>query len=77
MSQKNLLPAEKVERLLSRLHAPDESVRIHAALRLTGTGIDVERVRPTLEMALGDPDSHVRRLAAWVLARLAPVRRAA
>ena len=71
------LTAEKLDRLLRRLHAPDEAVRVHAALRLTGVGVDVEAVRPALEEALGDVDSHVRRLAAWVLSRLDQTRRAA
>jgi hypothetical protein len=39
--------------------------------------VDAERVRPTLEAALGDHDAHVRRLAAWVLARLGVTRHAA
>lgn len=76
MSDKTL-SAEKLDRLLSRLHAPDEAVRVHAALRLTGTGVEAERVRPTLEAALGDADPHVRRLAAWVLSRLGGKRLAA
>ena len=71
------LPAEKIERLLSRLHSPDEAVRVHAALRLTGRGIDAEQVRPTLETALADPDPHVRRLAAWVLTQIGSMRRVA
>jgi HEAT repeat protein len=71
------LSAEKHDRLLAQLHAPDEAVRVCAALRLTGAGVDAERVRPTLETALCDPDAHVRRLAAWVLARLGLPRHAA
>jgi hypothetical protein len=65
------LSANKHERLLRRLRAPDEAVRVHAALRLTGPGVNAGLVRPGLEQALADPDPHVRRLAGWVLARLA------
>jgi hypothetical protein len=71
MSEKTL-SAEKHEALLRRLRHADEAVRVHAALRLTGPGIQVELIRAALEQALTDPDDHVRRLAGWVLARLAP-----
>ncbi len=71
MSEKKL-SVEKHERLLSRLRSPDEAVRVHAALRLTGPGVDAGLVRPALEQALADPDAHVRRLAGWVLGRLTP-----
>ena len=74
---KKTLSAEKVDRLLRRLHAPDKVVRVHAALRLTGPGVDVGAVRPVLEAALADADPHVRRLAAWVLSRLGQTRQAA
>jgi hypothetical protein len=69
MDEKKLSPG-KHEILLSRLRAPDEVVRVHAALRLSGSRIDADLVRPALEQALTDADSHVRRLAGWVLARL-------
>ena len=72
-----MLSAERLDRLLRRLHSPDEAVRVYAALRLTGAGVDAEAVRPALEAALGDVDPHVRRLAAWVLSRLGQARRAA
>src|SRR5262245_41001620 len=57
MSEKTL-SAQKVGKLLNRLHAPDEAIRVHAALRLTGAGVDESQVRPILEAALGDPDPH-------------------
>jgi len=74
---KMALSAEKLDRLLRRLYCPDEAVRVHAAFRLTGSGVDAEAVRPALEAALRDSDAHVRRLAAWVLARLGQARHAA
>lgn len=76
MSEKRL-SEEKLQRLLRRLHSPDEAVRVHAALRLTGAGVDAEAIRPTLEDALSDPEAHVRHLAGWVLERLPATRRAA
>jgi hypothetical protein len=76
MSEKKLSP-RKHRRLLRRLHAPDEAVRVHAALRLAGPGVDPELVRPSLELALTDADPHVRRLAGYVLARLTPGQRTA
>ncbi len=66
-----MLPVEKLEKLLVRLRAPDQAVRVHAAVRLTAADVDAGAVRPGLEQALDDPDAHVRRLAGWVLARLA------
>jgi HEAT repeat protein len=66
------LSSRKHEKLLRRLRAPDEALRVHAALRLVGPDVDADRVRAALEQALADPDPHVRRLAGWVLGRLAP-----
>lgn len=66
----DLIPAEKVERWLQRLHSPDEAKRIHAAMRLAGTGVDPQQIRTALEAARIDPDPHISRLAAWVLDRL-------
>ncbi len=65
-----LAPEERLERLMRRLRSADDAVRIHAALRLTGEGIDAARARPALTEALNDGDPEVRRLAAWTLARL-------
>jgi hypothetical protein len=66
------LPAEdRVDRHLRRLRSDDEAIRIHAAIRLTTPGLDVERVRTGLTEALNDPEAPVRKLAAWALARLA------
>jgi hypothetical protein len=72
-----MLSAEKHERLLRRLRSPDESVRVHAAVRLTASDVDADRVRAALEQARDDPAPHVGRLAAWVLERLPPTRQAA
>lgn len=64
-------PAEdRVEKQLRRLRSDDEAVRIHAAMRLAGPGLEVARVRAGLTEALNDPQEPVRKLAAWVLARL-------
>jgi hypothetical protein len=76
MSEKTL-SQDKHEALLGRLRHPEDAIRVHAALRLAGPGIQPELVRAALEQALTDPDAHVRRLAAWVLARLAPAQQAA
>ena len=76
MSEKLLSP-RKHEKLLRRLHSPDEAIRVHAALQMIGPGVDAGLVRAGLAQALSDSDPHVRRLAAWVLARLAPASRAA
>jgi len=64
-------PEERLDRLMGRLRSHDDAIRIHAALRLTGPGIDPTRARPALTDALNDADAEVRRLAAWALARLA------
>ncbi len=64
-------PEERLARLLARLRSDDESIRIHAALRLTGPGIDAAQARRALSEALHDADEPVRKLAAWALARLA------
>jgi HEAT repeat protein len=61
---------ERLSKWLRQLHAPDEAIRVHAAMRLTTPGLDVQAALPALQEALLDPDQHVRRLAAWVLARL-------
>jgi uncharacterized membrane protein len=71
------LSADKVERLLNRLHSPEEAKRVHAALRLAGPGVDAEQIRPALEAARADADPHVRRLADWILERLGASRPAA
>jgi HEAT repeat protein len=76
MSEPKHLSQEQQHCLLERLHSTDELVRVQAAMRLSGAGVDPAVVRPALEAALADPDAHVRRLAAWVLARL-PQRAAA
>ena len=76
MSAPKKLSPEQHDSLLQRLHSTDELVRIQAAVRLTGSGVDPAVVRPGLEAALADSDAHVRRAAAWVLARL-PKRAAA
>ena len=64
-------PEQRLARLMERLRSHDEAVRIHAALRLAGPGIDPVLARPELSAALRDPDEAVRKLAAWLLARLA------
>ena len=76
MSEPRNLSLEQHQSLLFRLRCADELVRVQAAMRLSGSGVDPAVVRPELEAALADADAHVRRLAAWVLARL-PVRAAA
>jgi hypothetical protein len=76
MHEPRKLSEEKHHDLLSRLHSANELVRVQAAMRLTGSGVDPAMVRPHLEAVLAGPDAHVRRLAAWVLARL-PQRAAA
>jgi HEAT repeat protein len=70
MSEPKKLSAEQHNTLLQRLHSTDELVRIQAAVRLTGSGVDAVAIRPQLEAALTDNAAHVRRLAAWVLTRL-------
>jgi HEAT repeat protein len=76
MHEPKKLSEEKHQELLARLRSTDELVRVQAAVRLTGSGVDPAVVRPGLEAALADSDAHVRRAAAWVLARL-PKRAAA
>jgi HEAT repeat protein len=76
MSESKKLSQQQHDSLLQRLRSTDELVRIQAALRLTGSGVDAAVIRPQLEAALADADGHVRRLADWVLARL-PERAAA
>ncbi len=71
MSEPRKLSLEQHQNLLSRLRCADELVRVQAAMRLSGSGVDGSVVRPELEVALTDADAHVRKLAAWVLARLA------
>ena len=44
---------------------------------LTGPGLDVSDALPSLQEALNDPEPHVRKVAAWVLARLSSGRAAA
>jgi HEAT repeat protein len=70
MSAPKKLSPEQHDSLLQRLHSTDELVRIQAAVRLTGSGVDAAVIRPRLEASLADPDARVRRVAAWVLARL-------
>jgi hypothetical protein len=70
MSEPKKLSEEQHHDLLGRLHSSDELVRVQAAVRLTGSGVEPALVRSGLEAALADPHAHVRRLAAWVLARL-------
>ena len=70
-------PEERLTRLLARLRSSDETIRIHAALRLTGPGIDAAQARLALSEALHDADEPVRKLAAWAMARLAGPTRAA
>lgn len=62
--------AEQMGRWLRQLRGPDDLLRTHAALRLTGPGIDVEAVRLAMREALQDENAEVRRLAVWVLGRL-------
>ena len=70
MHESKKLSEQKHHELLARLHSTDELVRVQAAVRLTGSGVDPALVRPGLEAALTDSDADVRRAAAWVLARL-------
>src|SRR5262245_43459529 len=71
------LSRKKLDRLVRRLHSPDEVVRVHAAQRLTASDVDEDAVRPALVAALTDPDPQVRKLAGWVLERLGPSSHAA
>ncbi len=70
MRESRNLSAEQHRHLLCRLHSPDELVRVQAALRLSGSGVDALAIRPALDAALADPEPHVRRMAAWVIAQL-------
>jgi HEAT repeat protein len=70
MSEPRYLSLEQHRNLLSRLRHADELVRVQAAMRLSGLGVDQAVVRPELEAALSNADPHIRKLAAWVLARL-------
>ncbi|MFO0926668.1 MAG: HEAT repeat domain-containing protein [Gemmataceae bacterium] len=68
---------DRLQKWLRRLHAPDEVLRVHAAMRLTAPGVDASDALPALQQALADPDPDVRQVAGWVLARLPAARRAA
>jgi hypothetical protein len=70
MNEPKRLSEQKHRELLARLCSLDELVRIQAAVRLTGSGVETALVRPGLEAALASSDADERRLAAWVLARL-------
>ena len=69
MSERKLTPEEH-RSLIFCLRCGNELVRAQAAMRLTGAGVDEPAVRADLEGALADANPHVRRVAAWVLARL-------
>lgn len=77
MSEPTRPSSERLRKWLRRLRAPDEVLRVHAAMRLTTPGQDVQEALPELRAALNDADPQVRHLAAWVLEHLEAPRHAA